>query len=72
MCKNLWGGGRKKLTPLFKDLENKFDGKNVLFVNLDFTNQTKKIVLFFSPQGPILVILLKKIKEQVSSILKPI
>lgn len=37
-----WCGSCKKLTPLFKDLENKFDGKNVLFVNLDFTNQTRK------------------------------
>ena len=37
-----WCGSCKTITPLFKDLENKFDGKKVLFINLDFTNQTKK------------------------------
>jgi thiol-disulfide isomerase/thioredoxin len=37
-----WCGSCKKISPLFKNLENKFDGKKVLFVNLDFTNQTKK------------------------------
>lgn len=38
---------------VFEDLENKFDGKSVLFVTLDFTNITKrhKAVLMASALG---------------------
>lgn len=35
-----WCGSCKALAPHFTDLQNKFDGKEVLFVRLDFTNQT--------------------------------
>ena len=30
----------KRWGPIFTDLQNKFDGKPVLFVTLDFTNRT--------------------------------
>lgn len=35
-----WCGSCKVIEPHFVDLQNKFDGKEVLFVTLDFTNET--------------------------------
>ena len=35
-----WCGFCKAMGPVFTDLENKFDGKPVLFVTLDLTNVT--------------------------------
>jgi len=35
-----WCGFCKAMGPVFTDLQNKFDGKPVLFVTLDFTNRT--------------------------------
>lgn len=37
-----WCGYCKAMGPIFTDLENKFDGKPVLFVTLDLTNQSTK------------------------------
>ncbi len=37
-----WCGYCKAMGPVIDDLENKFDGKPVLFVTLDVTNQTAK------------------------------
>lgn len=35
-----WCGSCKAIEPSFVDLKNKFDGAPLLFVTLDFTNQT--------------------------------
>lgn len=35
-----WCGSCKVIEPNFVDLQNKFDGKPLLFLKLDFTNQT--------------------------------
>ncbi|MEM7249363.1 MAG: thioredoxin family protein [Acidobacteriota bacterium] len=37
-----WCGSCKRMGTLFTDLENKHDGKPVLFVELDLTNQTTR------------------------------
>ena len=37
-----WCGSCKALGPVLTDLTNKLDGKPILFVELDFTNNTKK------------------------------
>ncbi|MEM7036916.1 MAG: thioredoxin domain-containing protein [Bacteroidota bacterium] len=37
-----WCGSCKKIGPTFMDVQNKLDGQSVLFLELDFTNQTTK------------------------------
>lgn len=37
-----WCGSCKAMGPAFSDLRNKLDGESVLFVELDFTNNTSK------------------------------
>jgi len=37
-----WCGSCKAMGSTLEDLTNKFDGKSALFVELDFTNNTKK------------------------------
>ncbi len=37
-----WCGSCKAMGPVFSDLQNKLDGKPVLFYQLDFTNNTTK------------------------------
>ncbi|MEM9290477.1 MAG: thioredoxin domain-containing protein [Acidobacteriota bacterium] len=37
-----WCGSCKKMGPVFEDLQNKYDGKSVLFVTLDLTNNTTR------------------------------
>ncbi|MEM1182291.1 MAG: thioredoxin domain-containing protein [Acidobacteriota bacterium] len=37
-----WCGSCKRMGPVFEDLRNKYDGKSVLFVELDLTNGTTK------------------------------
>jgi thiol-disulfide isomerase/thioredoxin len=37
-----WCGSCRTLGPVLTDLTNKLDGKPVLFVKLDFTNNTSK------------------------------
>jgi len=37
-----WCGSCRALGPVLTDLTNKLDGKPVLFINLDFTNNTTK------------------------------
>jgi thiol-disulfide isomerase/thioredoxin len=35
-----WCGSCKAMGPLLEDLQNKYDGKSVLFVSLDRTNRS--------------------------------
>ena len=37
-----WCGSCKRMGPIFEDLRNKYDGKPVLFVELDLTNGTTR------------------------------
>lgn len=37
-----WCGSCKAMGPVFSDLQNKLDGKPVLFYQLDFTNNTTR------------------------------
>ncbi|MEO1083660.1 MAG: thioredoxin domain-containing protein [Acidobacteriota bacterium] len=37
-----WCGSCKRMGTVFEDLRNKYDGKSVLFVELDLTNGTTK------------------------------
>ena len=37
-----WCGSCKRMGPVFEDLRNKYDGKPVLFVELDLTNGTTR------------------------------
>ncbi|MEM6454711.1 MAG: thioredoxin domain-containing protein [Acidobacteriota bacterium] len=37
-----WCGSCKKMGPVFEDLTNKYDGKPILFVELDLTNSTTR------------------------------
>ena len=38
-----WCGSCKTIEPRFRDLHDKFDGKQVAFVTLDVTNRTKSL-----------------------------
>lgn len=37
-----WCGSCKRMGPVFEDLRNKYDGKPILFVELDLTNGTTR------------------------------
>lgn len=37
-----WCAASKVIGPMFNDLKNRFDGREVLFVDLDFTNNTSR------------------------------